>query len=308
MSRQDGDRTLGLVPRAWFACSYLDEVMARELFRRLLRFVGEPDLRRQLEAFAEDEDDHLELLHRIADELGGRLPLLVDSIRGIGQFLGLLMGDAVGIRGQLAMVRELAGIERRIMRSLDRLAAGLQLDAPQRERLAVIWLDEARHHHWLISHRTEVPEGEVALATEYPTMPRETFERWASPRGYVRMLPPGLHVRPRRLVFREGTRFHVGGLLQVTLTAWLPPSEVRFDLDLAGLASGHHALCFEPLPDGTRVVETVRLRWSGRDLPQAWRFLLFGWLSVRHALAGRSLLRSPALALPPTLTWAAGRR
>ncbi|MBN8558652.1 MAG: 2-polyprenyl-3-methyl-6-methoxy-1,4-benzoquinone monooxygenase [Burkholderiales bacterium] len=123
--------------------NHVGEVCAQALYTAQALGTPDPALRRQLEAAAREETDHLAWTRQRLDELGDRVSLL-NPLWYAGAFgIGLLAGRIGGDRLSLGFVVETERqVEAHLASHLDRLPAG---DSASRAIVAQMKDDEARH-------------------------------------------------------------------------------------------------------------------------------------------------------------------
>lgn len=123
--------------------NHVGEVCAQALYTAQALGTADPALRRQLDAAAREETDHLAWTRERLDELGDRVSLL-NPLWYAGAFgIGLLAGRLGGERFSLGFVIETERqVEAHLASHMDRLPAG---DSASRAIVAQMKEDEARH-------------------------------------------------------------------------------------------------------------------------------------------------------------------
>ena len=123
--------------------NHVGEVCAQALYTAQALSTRDPDLRRQLDAAAREETDHLAWTRERLDQLGDRVSLL-NPLWYAGAFgIGLLAGRIGGDRLSLGFVVETERqVEAHLASHMDRLPAG---DTASRAIVVQMKADEARH-------------------------------------------------------------------------------------------------------------------------------------------------------------------
>ena len=136
---EDEQRLSGALMRV----NHVGEICAQALYTAQALGTPDPALRRQLDAAAREETDHLAWTHERLDQLGDRVSLL-NPLWYAGAFgIGLLAGRIGGDRLSLGFVVETERqVEAHLASHLDRLPAG---DSASRAIVAQMKDDEARH-------------------------------------------------------------------------------------------------------------------------------------------------------------------
>ena len=136
---EDEKRLSGALMRV----NHVGEVCAQALYTAQALGTPDPALRRQLEAAAREETDHLAWTRERLDELGDRVsllnPLWYAGAFGIGLLAGRLGGDRLSLGFVVETERQ---VEAHLASHLDRLPAA---DSASRAIVAQMKDDEARH-------------------------------------------------------------------------------------------------------------------------------------------------------------------
>lgn len=123
--------------------NHVGEVCAQALYTAQALGTADPELRRQLDAAAREETDHLAWTRERLDDLGDRVswlnPLWYAGAFGIGLLAGRLGGDAVSLGFVVETERQ---VEAHLASHMDRLPSA---DAPSRAIVTQMKVDEARH-------------------------------------------------------------------------------------------------------------------------------------------------------------------
>ncbi|MFD1893193.1 2-polyprenyl-3-methyl-6-methoxy-1,4-benzoquinone monooxygenase [Ottowia beijingensis] len=123
--------------------NHVGEVCAQALYTAQALSTPDPTLRRQLDAAAREETDHLAWTRERLDELGDRVswlnPLWYAGAFGIGLLAGRLGGDAVSLGFVVETERQ---VEAHLASHMERLPSG---DTRSRAIVEQMKVDEARH-------------------------------------------------------------------------------------------------------------------------------------------------------------------
>ncbi len=123
--------------------NHVGEVCAQALYTAQALGTADPELRRQLDAAAREETDHLAWTRERLDDLGDRVswlnPLWYAGAFGIGLLAGRLGGDAVSLGFVVETERQ---VEAHLASHMDRLPSA---DAPSRAIVTQMKVDEACH-------------------------------------------------------------------------------------------------------------------------------------------------------------------
>lgn len=123
--------------------NHVGEVCAQALYTAQALSTPDPALRRQLDAAAREETDHLAWTRERLDELGDRVswlnPLWYAGAFGIGLLAGRLGGDAVSLGFVVETERQ---VEAHLASHMERLPSG---DTRSRAIVEQMKVDEARH-------------------------------------------------------------------------------------------------------------------------------------------------------------------
>ena len=136
---EDEQRLSGALMRV----NHVGEICAQALYTAQALGTPDPALRRQLDAAAREETDHLAWTHERLDQLGDRVsllnPLWYAGAFGIGLLAGRLGGDRLSLGFVVETERQ---VEAHLASHLDRLPAA---DSASRAIVAQMKDDEARH-------------------------------------------------------------------------------------------------------------------------------------------------------------------
>lgn len=152
----EADRSLS---GALMRVNHVGEVCAQALYQAQAMTTSDPVLRRQLEAAARDETDHLAWTQQRLDELGARASLL-NPLWYAGSFTMGWVAGRLGDRWSLGFLVETEHqVEQHLAEHMDRLPAG---DRRSRAIVEQMKIDEARH----------ASEAQQAGAAELPAAVR----------------------------------------------------------------------------------------------------------------------------------------
>ncbi|TXI21029.1 MAG: 2-polyprenyl-3-methyl-6-methoxy-1,4-benzoquinone monooxygenase [Ottowia sp.] len=136
---EDEQRLSGALMRV----NHVGEICAQALYTAQALGTSDPALRRQLDAAAREETDHLAWTRERLDQLGDRVsllnPLWFAGAFGIGLLAGRLGGDRLSLGFVVETERQ---VEAHLASHLDRLPAA---DSASRAIVAQMKDDEARH-------------------------------------------------------------------------------------------------------------------------------------------------------------------
>lgn len=122
--------------------NHVGEVCAQALYSAQALTARDPGLRRQFDAAAREETDHLAWTQQRLDELGARPSLLTPLWYGGAFAIGLLAGRAGDTTSLGFLVETERQVEQHLEHHLDRLPAG---DTASRAIVDQMRQDEARH-------------------------------------------------------------------------------------------------------------------------------------------------------------------